>query len=183
MEIAGEIFGLRRMWNNFLAEIVKYLTLFDVKWNSFIHTPQAYFTAEGNFTRVGVFHSFRRNEFHWKKHLLSQVLFSWLGAIKKIFLRFCVRDLNLRNAYLQFNLSLTHHVPWKIKGKALLMQNTRKELTANTFSTIHITSVTFSIIVPLSVRRPIYYWHQIFQEGVRGHLYYITFHGFFQEFF
>ena len=52
--------------------------------------------------------------------------------------------------------TVTHHVPWKIKGRALLMQNTRKELTANISSTIHITSGIFSIIVPHSVRRPIY---------------------------
>ena len=38
--------------------------------------------AAGNFTRVSVFHSCRRNEFHCKKHLLAQVLFagwdSWI---------------------------------------------------------------------------------------------------------
>ena len=38
------------------------------------HAP-AYFTAEGNFTRVSVFHSFRRNEFHWKSPCISKGFF------------------------------------------------------------------------------------------------------------
>ena len=43
------------MWNNFLAEIVKYLppptALVDVKWNSFLHTPQAYFLTANRSAR------------------------------------------------------------------------------------------------------------------------------------
>ena len=71
----SEIFALRRIWNNVLPPIVKYPASQDVKWNLFFHTPKAYPTAADNFTRVSVFHSFRRNEFHWKSPCISKGFF------------------------------------------------------------------------------------------------------------
>ena len=67
---SSEIFGLRRMWNNFLAEIVKYLTSFNVKWNSPLHICEANISQRSYFTwRSHI--SLAEGEFRWKKHTLS----------------------------------------------------------------------------------------------------------------
>ena len=78
----SEIFGGRRMWNNFLAEIVKYLTppaaLFDVKWNlptfalaNISHLRSKYFTAK-------LFH-LPEGHSSLKKALARASAFFWLG--------------------------------------------------------------------------------------------------------
>lgn len=77
--------SLRSQWNNLLCKLWK-LTL-RIKWNEtkphrrsaftrrrrISHLRSKYFTSK-------IFHSFRRNKFHWKKHAIS-VLFS--GAARQ----------------------------------------------------------------------------------------------------
>ena len=77
----SEIFGLRRMWNNSLRELWNIApTGRNVKWNlptfakRIFHTPQAYFTFRRNISLA------RKGKFRWKKHLLTQVLFSGWGS-------------------------------------------------------------------------------------------------------
>ena len=82
------------MWNNFLAEIVKYLPLVDVKWNKSPHgDPQssqtrfgeplsraaAHFTREAYFTHEVHFTNPARDLFRWKK-TNSQVNWSFFLA-------------------------------------------------------------------------------------------------------
>ena len=65
------------MWNNVLTHIVKYLTSFDVKWNSPLHICEANISQRRYFTwRSHI--SLAKGEFRWKKHLPKQVLFSGL---------------------------------------------------------------------------------------------------------
>ena len=79
----SEIFGLRRMWNNFLTEIVKYLTspmaLFDVKWNLPTFAKQIFHSVAISHGEA-IFHSPKAN-FTEKKTLLSKTKeFSFLGV-------------------------------------------------------------------------------------------------------
>ena len=74
------------MWNNFLAEIVKYLTPFDVKWNSpFTFAKQIFHSEAISLGRCQI--SLAAGEFRWKKHIcVADVLFS--GGTGQICLRF-----------------------------------------------------------------------------------------------
>ena len=54
------------MWNNFLAEIVKYLTSWDVKWNSpFTFAKQIFHSEAISLGRCQI--SLAEGEFRWKK--------------------------------------------------------------------------------------------------------------------
>ena len=86
------------MWNNFLAEIVKYLPSVDVKWNKSPHAdPQssqtrfgeplsraaAHFTREAYFTHEVHFTNPARDLFHWKKP------FAYAGYHKEVYGYWC----------------------------------------------------------------------------------------------
>ena len=74
--IYSEIFDLRRMWNNFLAKIVKYCSVVAM-WNEICpHSRQRIFhICKANISQRSYF-TCPKGKFRWKKHLLSQVLFS-----------------------------------------------------------------------------------------------------------
>ena len=74
--IYSEIFDLRRMWNNFLAKIVKYCSVVAM-WNEICpHSRQRIFhICKANISQRSYF-TCPKGKFRWKKHLPKQVLFS-----------------------------------------------------------------------------------------------------------
>ena len=68
------------MWNNFLTKIVKYLTLFDVKWNSPPHICEANISQRSYFTwRSQISLAARRISLK-KDQLTSELVFFLAGA-------------------------------------------------------------------------------------------------------
>ena len=80
-DLSWNILPYGKMWNNFLAEIVKYLppptALVDVKWNSPPHICEANISQRSYFTWRSQI-SLAEGEFHWKKPSRNSTwLFSW----------------------------------------------------------------------------------------------------------
>ena len=63
------------MWNNFLAEIVKYLTPFDVKWNSPFTFAQQIFHSEAISLGEAKFHSPKANFVEKREQVFRLALF------------------------------------------------------------------------------------------------------------
>ena len=85
---ASEIFGLRRMWNNFLAKIVKYRPSVDVKWNKSL-TRRSAFHTRSVFHARSAFHKSHEGFISLKKdQVTSDLVFFWLGC-RDFALDFC----------------------------------------------------------------------------------------------
>ena len=90
------------MWNNVLTYIVKYLTSFDVKWNSPTFAQRTFHICATNISQRSYF-TCLKGKFRWKKHLQSQVLFSgspcWVNKKKQlitVFLMWCPQSKEYR---------------------------------------------------------------------------------------
>ena len=70
------------MWNNFLAEIVKYLTLFDVKWNSPFTFAKQIFHSEAISHGEAIFHSPKANFVEKSTHLSTKTMCAFFNEIR-----------------------------------------------------------------------------------------------------